>query len=65
MRIILASASPRRRELLARAGLEFGIEAAKVDESLSDKALRDPHGAAQLFACATRVQVKCGGVPGS
>lgn len=59
MRIILASASPRRRELLARAGLEFGIEAAKVDESLSDKALRDPHGAAQLLAQRKSSAVAC------
>jgi septum formation protein len=33
MRLILASASPRRRELLAQAGFEFTVEAADVDES--------------------------------
>jgi septum formation protein len=33
-RLILASASPRRRELLAQAGYVFTIEAADVDESL-------------------------------
>jgi len=33
-RLVLASASPRRRELLARAGLRFEIEPAGVDESL-------------------------------
>jgi septum formation protein len=33
-RLILASASPRRRELLAQAGFEFSVEAADVDESL-------------------------------
>jgi septum formation protein len=33
MRLILASASPRRRELLAQAGYEFAVEAADVDES--------------------------------
>jgi len=32
-RIILASASPRRRELLAQAGYVFTVEAADVDES--------------------------------
>jgi septum formation protein len=32
--LILASASPRRAELLARAGYEFTIEPADVDESL-------------------------------
>ena len=33
-RLILASASPRRRELLAQAGYAFEVEAADVDESL-------------------------------
>jgi septum formation protein len=32
-RLILASASPRRRELLAQAGYTFEVEAADVDES--------------------------------
>ena len=32
-RLILASASPRRRELLAQAGYEFTVEAADVDET--------------------------------
>ncbi len=32
-RLILASASPRRRELLAQAGYVFRVEAAEVDES--------------------------------
>jgi septum formation protein len=31
--LILASASPRRRELLTQAGLEFTVEAADIDES--------------------------------
>jgi septum formation protein len=33
MQLILASASPRRRELLAQAGYDFTVEAADVDES--------------------------------
>lgn len=33
-RIVLASASPRRRELLAAAGLEFEVDPADVDETL-------------------------------
>lgn len=33
-RLILASASPRRRELLAQAGYAFAVEAADVDESV-------------------------------
>jgi septum formation protein len=41
MRLILASASPRRRELLAQAGYVFSVEAADIDESLStDEAAR-------------------------
>jgi septum formation protein len=32
-RLILASASPRRRELLAQAGYEFEVEAAHIDET--------------------------------
>ncbi len=34
-RVVLASASPRRRELLARAGLAFDVLPADVDESLA------------------------------
>ncbi|MDP9049647.1 MAG: Maf family protein [Acidobacteriota bacterium] len=34
--LILASGSPRRRELLAQAGYEFAVEAPDVDESLRD-----------------------------
>ena len=34
--LILASASPRRRELLAHAGFSFTVESADVDESLRD-----------------------------
>jgi len=33
MRIVLASASPRRRELLQAAGFEFDVEPAHVDET--------------------------------
>lgn len=34
--IILASASPRRQELLSNLGLEFEIEASEVDETLDE-----------------------------
>lgn len=34
MELILASASPRRRELLSRLGLEFTVHAAQADETL-------------------------------
>lgn len=34
MSLILASGSPRRRELLARVGLKFDVRAAEIDESV-------------------------------
>ena len=36
MRLVLASASPRRRELLAQAGFRFDVHAADIDESRRD-----------------------------
>ncbi|MFZ0394446.1 MAG: Maf family protein [Terracidiphilus sp.] len=36
MRLILASASPRRRELLAQAGYEFEVRPAHINEDLRD-----------------------------
>jgi len=33
MRLVLASASPRRKELLAQAGYEFEVQAADIDET--------------------------------
>jgi septum formation protein len=47
-RVVLASASPRRRELLAQAGLEFEVEPADVDESLPEDV--DPALGARLLA---------------
>jgi septum formation protein len=42
MRLILASSSPRRRELLAQAGYAFEVDAADIDESLrAGEAARD------------------------
>jgi septum formation protein len=35
-RLVLASGSPRRRELLAQAGYRFAVEAADVDESVRE-----------------------------
>lgn len=46
--LVLASASPRRRELLARAGLRFRVEPADVDESLEPGV--DPVEAARALA---------------
>lgn len=47
-RLILGSASPRRRELLAAAGLVFEVEASQVDESLAPGL--EPEVAALLLA---------------
>jgi septum formation protein len=43
MRLILASASPRRRELLAQAGYAFAVEAADLDESLREGEAADAY----------------------
>jgi septum formation protein len=47
-RIVLASASPRRRALLAAAGLEFDVRPADVDESVPDDLA--PETAAEMLA---------------
>jgi len=47
-RLILASASPRRRSLLDAAGLEFEVEPADVDETLTE--LLEPEVAAVVLA---------------
>lgn len=41
MRYILASASPRRRELLARTGLDFTVIPSKIQESITKSAPPD------------------------
>src|SRR5215472_4148142 len=48
MRLILASASPRRRELLAQAGLAFEVVPAHIDEAR--RALEDPRAYVQRLA---------------
>ena len=48
LRILLASASPRRRELLAAAGLDFTVGPVPVDENLGE--FSDPARAAVELA---------------
>lgn len=48
-RIVLASASPRRRQLLAAVGLRFSVRPADVDEDLA--AFAEPSDAALELAC--------------
>lgn len=47
-RIVLASSSPRRREILAAIGLVFDVRASDVDETLRDR--EDPFDAAERLA---------------
>ena len=48
-KIILASSSPRRKELLQTAGLEFEIDVKEVDESIAEGT--PPAEAAKITAC--------------
>lgn len=49
-RIVLASASPRRRQLLEQAGLTFDVMVSQADEHLPDQAWSDPIQAVQTLA---------------
>ena len=48
--VILASGSPRRRELLEREGVEFSVRVTEVDETLEPDLLADPPEAAKKLA---------------
>ena len=50
--IVLASASPRRRELLAQTGVEFRVHAVDADESLDERLAADPVEAVNAVAAA-------------
>lgn len=60
MDIILASASPRRRELLERMGLSFTVRTADHDETMDPAA--DPEAEVRRVSClkAEAVQALCG-----
>lgn len=49
-RVILASASPRRRQLLEEAGVNFTVHVSEVDETLEPDLLADPPEAAKKLA---------------
>jgi len=53
-RFILASGSPRRRELLAGLGFEFEVDPAQVDESLDDEQMAPAQYAERLALCKAR-----------
>lgn len=48
--IILASGSPRRRELLAKAGVKFQVFQVKADETLSEEETADVGRASEILA---------------
>ncbi|MBQ2680321.1 MAG: septum formation protein Maf [Eggerthellaceae bacterium] len=48
--IVLASASPRRRQLLEDAGLRFRVHAVDADETLDDNLLQEPLEAVKKLA---------------
>lgn len=48
--VVLASSSPRRRQLLDEAGIRFRVQAADADESLDDDLRADPARAARTVA---------------
>ncbi len=48
--VVLASGSPRRRELLARHGVKFRVHATDVDEELDADTLANPEEAAKKLA---------------
>ena len=52
MKLVLASASPRRAELLAAAGFEFTVDAADVDETVLTGELSDAYVARVALAKA-------------
>ena len=59
--IILASGSPRRRELLAQAGVKFIVDAANVDESFEGGPEETVLAADTIVYCAGRVLGKPAG----
>lgn len=53
--LLLASTSPRRRKLLSRVGLQFGIESPNIDESVRDNEL--PHDLVTRLSLAKATEV--------
>lgn len=50
MKIILASASPRRKELMENAGVKFEVRVSKADETLDDACWKNPSEAVKKLA---------------
>lgn len=60
MAVILASQSPRRKELLARLGLDFSVRTASHDETMNPFANPQEEVARVALLKAKAVQQKCG-----
>lgn len=54
-KIILASASPRRHELMTTAGVDFEVQVADIDEVIEDNA--KPYDAVVSLACQKAVHI--------
>ena len=50
LHVVLASKSPRRKELLEQAGVHFIVHASEVDETLDDELQNDPASAVGVLA---------------
>jgi septum formation protein len=59
MRLVLASSSPRRRELLASAGFEFDVEAADIDESVRPNEAPEVYVERMAVEKAAAVRARC------
>jgi septum formation protein len=63
VRLILASASPRRAELLRAAGIEFDVMAADVDEAMVAEESPDDYVRRMAVTKADAVKPRAGGRP--
>jgi septum formation protein len=63
MRLVLASSSPRRRELLAAAGIEFDVIAADIDERQHDNEAPEAYVQRMAVEKASAVRARAGGRP--
>jgi septum formation protein len=63
MRLVLASSSPRRRELLTAAGIEFDVMAADIDERQRDNESPDAYVQRMAVEKAGAVRARAGGRP--
>ncbi len=63
MRLILASGSPRRRELLSRIAIPFDVQVADIDESVGDHDHARTYAQAMSSGKAREIARRMGGMP--